>query len=199
MPVVLRPKLSHPANFAERELEAMPIVGRGKGSHDEVDFTRSGGGAWRRDRGLGLLGFLGERLLDHRALDAVLLRGHETRPRRGWDRPVESRWCGWRLRRHERGWRRGFGLRRSSSDAAGQVDDLLVTLVFLLVLVLVVFGHFYPRRLSRYHAMTITMAASARAATMTAAERRRVPEASARSMAARISSAVASFLSQPFP
>src|SRR5712691_6392681 len=177
----------------------MPIVGSGKGSHDEVDFTGSGRGAWRRDRRLGLLGFFGKGLLDHRALDAVLLRRHETRPRRRRDRPIESRGCGWRLRRHGRAWRRGLGLRRSGSDAAGQVDDLLVTLVFVLVLVLVVFGHFYPRRLSRYHAMTITMAASARAATMTAADQLRVPEARARSMAARISSAVASFLSQPFP
>src|SRR5256885_8056045 len=90
MPVVLRAKLSHSANFAERELEAMPIVGRGKGSHDEVDFSRSGGGAGRRNRGLGLLGFFGKGLLDHRALDAVLLRWHETRPRRGWDRRSEE-------------------------------------------------------------------------------------------------------------
>src|SRR5205814_713572 len=49
MPVVLGPKLTHPTDLAERELEAMPIVRRRKRCHDKVDLTRSGRPArrWR--------------------------------------------------------------------------------------------------------------------------------------------------------
>src|SRR5438445_6303425 len=198
VPVVLRAKLPYASHLAERELEPMPVIGRRKRCHDKVDLAGSRRGARRWDGGLGLSIFLDERLLDHRALRAVLLRRHETRLRRRRDRSIEA---GRRRRRGLVRWR-GFGRRRfrrrlTRADTRRQIDDLVVSGPFLFLLV--VLSHFYPRRRSRYHTMTTTITASTSTAMTMVADQRRAPEASARSIAARISSAVASFRSHPCP
>src|SRR5206468_10378952 len=149
--VVLGAELPDTTNLAQGKLEAMPVVGRRQRGDDEVDLTRSRRGARGRDRGLGLLAFFDERLLNDRALRAVLLerddpwlrcRGNGTiQPRRRRRRWLDRR----RLNRP------GLGRRLSGANPGSQIDDVLVDFLFLLV----VLGHFYPLAASTYQMMAI--------------------------------------------
>jgi len=144
--VVLRLKLPHPANSAQRELEAMPVVRRGKRCHNKISLARPRWRSRRWDRGLDALVERRDRRRPfHRARvlrwcrckrslgpRTLLTRPLFTRPR--WQRSVEAgRLRGLGLLRRLRGGRcrRRLG---TSADPRREVDRGLLVLLVLFVL-----------------------------------------------------------------
>lgn len=140
--VVLGLELPHPANSAQRELEAMPVVRRGKRCHNKISLARTGRRSRRWDRRL-------DALVERRDRRGPLHRARVlgwwwcrtrtllTRPLFGparWQRSVEAGRL-WRL--DLLWWRRAGRCRRrlgTSTDPRREVDRGLLVLLVLFVL-----------------------------------------------------------------
>src|SRR6185436_8117847 len=139
--VVLGLQLPHPADPAQRELEAMPVVRRGERCHNKISLAWTRRGSRRWDRGL-------DALVDRRDRRRPLHRPRVLRWRRctgaliartlfgpaRWQRSVEAgrlRWFGLLRGRRAGRCRRRLG---TSADPRREVDRGLLVLLVLFVL-----------------------------------------------------------------